>query len=366
MQQDHYHKGAAQTSDPCLDFNNVAIASDDSRREQHRRLDDQARDELRRRAAEIVQAFLGEPNPKLCKWNSRQWRWGRKGSFALNVWGDEAGLWFDHENEIGGDIIDFLQYQLGCSTADAIANALDYLGPASPQSSCAAAQREPEPDDAIRIARALRIWSEVVPLCGSLAEVYLNKRGIYVPDEALSVLGLHRHCPFEKRRAPALVALIEDIVTSEPVAIQRRELTQAATAAGSGMSYGPKSGGAIKLVPLTTAGELAIGEGIETALSGMQLGYGPAWSVLDAGGVSSFPVLEYIHRLTILVDHDASKINEAGSEVGLAGQRAAATCCERWLAAGKSVRLVTPDVVGHDMNDVLLKSSSVTVLTRSP
>jgi putative DNA primase/helicase len=364
MRHDHYHKGSAQTSGPYLDFNNAAIASDDCRREQHRRLDNQARDELRRRAGEIVQAFLGAPNPKLSKWNSRQWRWGKKGSFALNMAGDKIGLWFDHENEVGGDIIDFLEYQLGCSTADAIGYALEYLGPAPPQPSCAAQLREPEPDDAVRVERALRIWSEVVPLCGSLAEVYLDKRGIYVPDEALSVLGFHRRCPFEGKSAPALVALVEDIITCEPVAIHRRELTQEATATGPPKAFGPKSGGAIKLTQPDNS-ILTIAEGLETALSGMMLGYGPTWSVLDAGGISDFPVLESIQQLTILVDHDESKTDKTGREIGLVGQRAAAICRKRWLAAGKAVRLVTPDIVGHDMNDVLLTGSPVTVLTRS-
>ena len=180
----------------------------------------------------------------------------------------------------------------------------------------------------------------MAPLCGTLAEVYLNNRGIHVPDEALSVLGLHRRCPFENRRAPALVALIEDILTGEPLAIHRRELTQEATAAGAAKALGPIGGGAIKLAQPVNR-ELAIGEGIETCLSGMQLGCGPAWWVISAGGVKSFPVLGYIDRLTILVDHDE------------AGQSAAYECRARWVAAGKRVCWVMPDTPGWDINDVL-------------
>ena len=77
------------------------------------RLDDRAREELRGMAEQIVQSFLGEPNRSLS--TKHQLRWGRKGSFALNVAGDGQGLWFDHENEIGGDIIDFVKQQRGCS-----------------------------------------------------------------------------------------------------------------------------------------------------------------------------------------------------------------------------------------------------------
>jgi hypothetical protein len=46
-------------------------------------------------------------------------------------------------------------------------------------------------------------------------------------------------------------------------------------------------GGAIKLSPDITT-ELAIGEGIETTLSAMQLGFGPAWAVIDAHGLQKF------------------------------------------------------------------------------
>jgi putative DNA primase/helicase len=305
------------------------------------RLDDRAREELRGMAEQIVQPFLGEPNRKLS--NKRQLRWGRKGSFALDVAG---GLWFDHENQIGGDIIDFVKWQLGCSMGEAIAEALRYLGPSWSSSTAPTRSQpaKPEQDDAARIDQARRIWSEVQPLRGSLGERYLARRGIQVPDEALDVLGFHLHCPFgERRRAPALVALIQDIITGEPIAIHRRELTLEAGAAGPPMSLGPKSGGAIRLARFN-GGDLAIGEGVETCLSGMQLGSGPTWSVIDAGGMTAFPVLNHVGRLTIMADNDVSET----------GQRAAATCRDRWAAAGKAVRFAMPEEPGQDFNDVLL------------
>ena len=307
-----------------------------------RRLNDDARQELRVRAAEIVQSFLGEPNRRLS--TKRQLRWGSRGSFALNVRGAKAGLWFDHENRIGGDIIDFLKLQLGHSIGDAINYAFRYLGPSFGVGAriLRPVHRE-EADDAIRIRNALQIWEGVLPLRGSLAERYLARRGIRVPDEALDVVGFHPGCPFRGITAPALVALIQDITTGEPVGVHRRQLTPDAAAAGPPMSLGPKSEGVIRLSPAISA-ELAIGEGVETCLAGMMLGSGPTWSVLDAGGISNFVVLEHVQYLTVLVDHDVSGT----------GQRAAAACRDRWLAAGKRVRLVMPDTPGQDINDILL------------
>jgi putative DNA primase/helicase len=322
-------------------------------RKANARLDERAREELRARAEEIVRSYLGEPN----RWLStkRQLRWGRNGSFLLNVAGDWNGCWFDHENSVGGDIIEFLRQQLGCSIGEAITEALRYLGPS--WSSPAATKSQPvkpkpeEDDDAVRIDRALRIWSEVQPLRGTLAEQYLAKRGIQVPDDALGVLGFHWHCPFgPDRRAPALVALIQDIVTGEPIAIHRRELTPDATKAGPWMALGPIGGGAIRLTPPVN-GELTIGEGPETCLSGMLLNYGPTWSVISAGGMKGFPVLDHIRRLTILVDNDEN----------LTGQNAAAACRVLWAAARKTVRCATPEKPGQDFNDVLLAE-----LARSP
>ena len=319
----------------------------DSTADGRRRLDHHAREKLRAMAVEIVRSFLGEPNRKLC--TRRQWRWGRKGSFALNVAGDKTGLWYDHENQIGGDIINFLQVQLGCSIADAITYALGYLGPLWSSRSTAAPSRpvEAEPDDAVRVDQALKIWSGVLPLRGSLAEQYLAGRGIRVPDEALDVLGFHPNCPFGSRQAPALVALIQDVVTGEPVGVHRRALTLDGTSAGAPMTLGPKSHGAIRLADPSN-GELAIAEGIESCLAGMMLGFEPAWSVLDASGVAKFPILHQVQRLTILVDND-----ESGT-----GQRAATICHDRWAAAGKGVRRVIPDTSGHDANDLLLANVS--------
>jgi len=310
-------------------------------------LDDQARKELRARAEEIVRSFHGEPNRSLS--NKRELRWGRKGSFALVVEGDKQGLWSDYENGCGGDMIDFISRQLGCSIGEAIVEALTFLGPSASWSSSTAPKTsrpaEPEEDDAVRIDQALSIWSEVQPLRGSPAEQYLASRGIHVPDEAIDVLGFHPRCPFGSfgRVAPALVALVQDIITGEPIAIHRRELTPDAAKAGSWMALGPKRGGAIRL-SRSNCGYLAIGEGVETCLAGMQLGFGPTWSVIDAGGMTAFPVLDHVGRLTIMADNDVSET----------GQRAAAACRDRWAAAGKAVRLAMPKEPGQDFNDVLL------------
>jgi putative DNA primase/helicase len=76
----------------------------------------------------------------------------------------------------------------------------------------------------------------------------------------------------------------------------------------------------------------------------MQLGFGPTWSVIDAGGMTAFPPLDHVSRLTITADNDVSET----------GQRAARACRDRWAAAGKAIRYAMPKEPGQDFNDVLL------------
>jgi putative DNA primase/helicase len=48
----------------------------------------------------ICQHLLGVPNRDLS--TKTQWRYGTKGSLAIEVSGDAAGAWFDHEAQTGG------------------------------------------------------------------------------------------------------------------------------------------------------------------------------------------------------------------------------------------------------------------------
>ena len=120
------------------------------------------------------------------------------------------------------------------------------------------------------------------------------------------------------------------------------------------MTLGPISGAAIKLSgeeDVTTA--LHIGEGIETTLASMQLGFRPAWALGYAGGITKFPVLASIDTLTIIVDHD--RPDAKGRQ---AGHDAARQCGQRWIEAGREVFNVVPHMMGTGMADVLLESEA--------
>ncbi|WP_267427093.1 toprim domain-containing protein [Methylobacterium sp. GC_Met_2] len=145
-----------------------------------------------------------------------------------------------------------------------------------------------------------------------------------------------------------MVALVRNVVTNRPQAIHRTALNlegQKVEVSGKDrLALGSIRGGAVKLTAdeeVTTC--LGIGEGIETTLSLRclpEFGASPAWSVLNAGGITSFPVLPGIECLWIAVDDDP------------AGRGASELCADRWRRAGREVFLVRSTIAGADLNDI--------------
>jgi hypothetical protein len=196
---------------------------------------------------------------------------------------------------------------------------------------------------------ALAIWDEAQLIAGTLGETYLQGRGLVLPERVSQAVRFHPSCRFGGAdRHPALVALWRRIAGDEPVAIHRRPLSPDGDKLSTWQALGPIGGAAIKLDGDEAVGQgLTIGEGLETVLAGMALGFRPAWGAGTAGGIRCFPVLSGIECLTILVDHDAPDRNGRR-----AGPDAAAECSTRWTAAGREVRRIMPRRCGADMADL--------------
>lgn len=302
------------------------------------------------RAAEIAPGLLGEPNRGLS--NNRQLRFGHKGSLAVVTDGTKAGCWYDYENGNGGDIIDLIEHVRGVDFRDAVAYAEQFGGSTSTMVMSpkpAAAARLTQDDMRRKQRRAGELWREAVSILDTAAERYLASRGIVGLPVGVdgAVLRFHPACPFgEIRQISCMLAIMRGIYSNEPRAIYRTALTSTGEKIGR-MALGPKSGAAIKLsADENVTHGLAVGEGLETVLSAMQLGFCPAWALGDAGNVRDFPLLSGIDCITIIVDND-----ENG-----AGQRAALECSRRWTEAGREVFRVVPDRCGDDMNEVVRRT----------
>ena len=323
---------------------------------------------LTARAAEVAMALLGEPNRSLS--SRRELRFRRKGSLAVVIDGAKSGRWYDHEDGLGGDLINLIERVHGVTFRDAVAYAEQFVGSVPTLATTparAACARSAEGDSRRNRRCAGNLWREAGPIDGTHAACYLEWRHVLEPslETGDGVLRFHPNCPFgEGTRHPCLLALMRDIHGDQPRAIQRIALpetlmrtiqritfTQFTEAGGkiARMTLGPKIGTAIKLSPdeIVTQG-LAVGEGLETVLAGMVKGFRPAWAVGDAGNVEDFPVISGIESLTILVDNDASG----------RGQTAALECSARWTGAGREVLRAVPDHTGHDFNNVLMGNTA--------
>jgi hypothetical protein len=205
---------------------------------------------------------------------------------------------------------------------------------------------------------ALSLWQDARPIGGTIAERYLNGRGIMLPADAFSghALRFHPACPFrldsgETVRLPAMLGMMTNIETGEFQGVHRTALQ----ADGSGKAQvrglddakkmlGSSKGACVRLSPdeAVTAG-LAIAEGIETALAVIgNFGVSPVWATLSAGTMARFPVLPGIECLSIFADNDASGT----------GSNAARDCSARWAGAARECVIWTPPNIGSDFNDI--------------
>lgn len=187
------------------------------------------------------------------------------------------------------------------------------------------------------------LWGECRPVSG-VAEAYLTARNCRIPPKDGD---LRYHAALKHPSGyvgPALVALVTDAITNEPISLHRTWVQangKKADVEPARMLLGGhrKQGGVIRLWPdeAVTTG-IGIAEGIETALS-LAWAITPVWALIDAGNLADFPVLDGIDSLTIARDNDP------------AGIQAADACALRW-ADGDRRALVTQQTE-NDFNDSL-------------
>lgn len=185
------------------------------------------------------------------------------------------------------------------------------------------------------------LWRQSRDLAGE-ARAYLEARACIIPpaDGALRWHTNLRHAP-SGYEGPALVALVTDAETREPLTLHRTWVRPDGTKATDPprllLKGHRKAGGVIRLWPddAVTHG-LALAEGIETALS-VAHAFRPTWAAIDAGNLGDFPVLRGIEALTVVADNDP------------AGRAAAERCAERWADAGREVRIAMPPTDANDL-----------------
>lgn len=144
-------------------------------------------------------------------------------------------------------------------------------------------------------------------------------------------------------RVPALIVPFRSIDDDGITAIHRIGLNPDGTKIDRWM-LGPVYRAAVKLGVADE--QLAISEGVETAMAGRQLGYSQAvWALGSAGSITKFPVIDGVNDLLIFAEACENS------------KRAIQICGRRWRGAGRRVRIVIPPDGCKDLNDVLIQEA---------
>ncbi len=231
----------------------------------------------------------------------------------------------------------------GCSNDEVIA-ALDRQGVRSRDlfdgSGAMAADR---PEKTAFNSNARRLWHSATAISDSPAEEYLAQRGILRASNQLRYL---ERTPLGPRGAVQFLPAMLAAVTADIgiIAIHRTFLdTSSGKLAGferPKRALGTLGCGAVRLAP-PAAGRLGLAEGIESALSAMQLFGVPCWATLGNERFGLVAIPESVRELHLFID------NDAGGE--LAERRA----LKAYSAAGRVIQPRASASAGFDWNDEL-------------
>jgi Toprim domain len=297
-------------------------------------------------------------------------RCGGRNRFAINLRkrgkNGKLGLFGCRRCGEGGDAIDLERFLSGTKFRDAIK---DLSG---------APIVEEDPDEAVRRARKWAFCRAVIdetvfgltPILGSPGETYLrNERCIdtSLPTvrrtlENVAAVGWNPSVYFSQddpsepfhelhgRRLGCIVGVMTDPATGERLGPISRTYLFRGKKIGKAKTLKRAENerlGVVRVSPDADIRRLAVAEGIETALSFLEMGGVPVWSTGSDVIMRSLPVIDSVEKLLIGADNDARGPGELG-----AGERAARTLRARWLEAGRKAEFFMPPCFKTDFNDV--------------
>ncbi|MCP5400770.1 MAG: toprim domain-containing protein [Novosphingobium sp.] len=195
---------------------------------------------------------------------------------------------------------------------------------------------------------ALRLWKQARALSGSPAELYLRGRSIEIasPD-----LRYHERTPLgPKREVRFLPAMLAAVRSDEGVIALHRTFLDSEGATLARFSrpkraLGSLQAGAVRLAA-PRGGHLGLAEGVETALSAMQIFGIPCWATLGNERFGIVAIPESVRVLHLFLDAD-----EGGD---LAQERG----CEAYATPGRRIAVERPRRGGYDWADVLHRRQS--------
>lgn len=195
--------------------------------------------------------------------------------------------------------------------------------------------RSDRPPQPIRVveqkpdADALVIWRASVEAPETIVDEYLNRRGIYLRPPML-------RCRLDRRSMVAAVQAPDSSI----IAIQQTWLTSTGEKAqAKRLTTGALGNGAVRLG--ATARAMGLAEGVETALSAMQLTGMTVWASLGAARLHNLELPPQVEELHIFCDNDEP------------GWIAAKRTADVHTHLGRKVYLREPPDYCKDYNDFL-------------
>jgi hypothetical protein len=183
---------------------------------------------------------------------------------------------------------------------------------------------EPNPD-----VGALTIWQATVEAQETVVDEYLNRRGIYLRPPMLRCRLDHRSM-VAGVQAPdgKVIAIQQTWLTSEGEKVSAKRLTT-----------GNLGSGAVRLG--AAARSMGIAEGVETALSAMQMTGINVWASLGASRLHNVELPPEVEEVHVFVDNDEP------------GRTAARRAADTHTSIGRRVSLRSPPDQCGDWNDFL-------------
>jgi len=202
-----------------------------------------------------------------------------------------------------------------------------------------------EPRVDITDRNAFRLWLEASALAGTPAERYLAGRGIAVssPD-----LRFHPRMPLGPKGAVRFLAALVAAVRNDAgvLALNRTFLDpdndRLASFEQPKRSLGSPGSGSVRLA-FPRGGRLGVAEGVESALSAMQLFGIPCWATLGNERFGLVTIPESVRELHLFVDNDAG------------GRLAEERALEAHAREGRRIVTRAPQRHGDDWNDELMR-----------
>ncbi|MEM1380881.1 MAG: toprim domain-containing protein [Pseudomonadota bacterium] len=205
-------------------------------------------------------------------------------------------------------------------------------------------------DEARRLASAQRVREGTRLPAGTAAERYAQRRAIQKPLPWPTV-GFHprlRHPSGGYH--PAIVSVVTKGSDNRFCGVAREWITLAGEKPRlepSKAMLGPCTGGAVRLSE--GPGPLIVGEGLWTCLSLRDALQGSVWAALSTSGLKQLILPREPGDLIIGADHDANG----------AGEKAAEELAARASRAGWFAKIIMPEALGTDWNDVAMAALEV-------